>query len=586
MHTRGTSGSNSSRRGSRYSLRGRLGGEESDQSGSNLKHEQGIVQAAADLTSNQTAPTKPDDGSLETEVPEGKDQEEHDAKPMGQGERSVARAEATVEKLPENDEEAGLQTALAKGDMDAIRNFIYAGVSADVFERLRQRKVRINTRSSHKDFFTTTVLHIAVEKGRNDLVKVLLPPKGSKDKKFDIDATDGAKKTALHIAAERELADIIETLIKGGAEINVRDERGWTPLHYAAIAPDASLASLLLRGRPHQPPEPSKSSGVSTLMSSVLKKTVHLPLTSVGLLGQRDSTGKTALHRAVMYNRESVVKVLLENKDQIKSFANLEDKKGRTALFLAAEKGSTKIAQQLLDAKVDIRAADLLVAVENGHTNMVSLLIEGLRENGPAVHVFDDKNGRTALHWAAESGNLSIVELLIETVFEEYAQKEVSKQHGITLLTNSAQTSILVEQQKAKVKESFVDGATKEQEKERIVEPYVNQKAKNGLTALDMATTRGYPDIVQMLIKYGANPLNRGNDNLGVLDRALFSGQQNVTDNVLEAVQKRQQEKEIKLANKKTPKALAEGTAKMDRRVGTEESIEAAAEEGDVVDKA
>lgn len=526
--------------------RGGTDGKKPVQSGNNLMDEQGIAQAAVSSTSNQPTPTKPGGGSLGTIAPEGKAEEENDGKPADRREQLEA---------PVRDEEARLRKALAERDMDEILELIDEGVLAADFERLRPRKSGINTRLSHKGFFTTTLLHIAAERGNNDLVELLLQ-EGPKDPKFDIDATDGAGKTALHIAAEKEKPDIIEMLIKNGAEKKARDERGWTPLHYAAIGSDAKLASLLLQEKLSKPAGPTRPPGGNSfaLIASALKKAVHSPTTSAELLKQRDNTGKTALHRAVMYKRESMVKVLLESKDQVKSFANLEDKKGRTALFLAAEEGTMEIAKALLGANVDIRAADLFVALKNHHTEMAELLVERLRDNKQAIHVLEDNEGRSALHWAAESGEVPIVELVLETVPGEYMQKEIEQ-------------PIIAQEQKI----------------ERIVEQYVNRKAKNGLTALDMATAQGHLRIVEMLIEHGANPLNRGNDNLAVLDRALFSGEQEVTESILQAVQKKQRGPEPESANMKTPETLAEGEVERVGKVDPGASTEVTTEKSDRV---
>lgn len=69
----------------------------------------------------------------------------------------------------------------------------------------------------------------------------------------DVDAQDASGSTPLHEALKfRPLAmdsfvnDIVEELVKYGANVNIRDEIGCTPLHYAAKNGDASLVKYLV----------------------------------------------------------------------------------------------------------------------------------------------------------------------------------------------------------------------------------------------------------------------------------------------------------------------------------------------------
>ena len=62
-----------------------------------------------------------------------------------------------------------------------------------------------------------------------------------------MDATDGACRTALCLAAKHGHVQIIEALITAGADINHRNDQGRTPLHYAARNRQVESTQALMR---------------------------------------------------------------------------------------------------------------------------------------------------------------------------------------------------------------------------------------------------------------------------------------------------------------------------------------------------
>lgn len=53
--------------------------------------------------------------------------------------------------------------------------------------------------------------------------------------------------TAMHIACREKHLEIVQILIENGANLNIADNEGWTPLMRAAMAADASIVELLLQ---------------------------------------------------------------------------------------------------------------------------------------------------------------------------------------------------------------------------------------------------------------------------------------------------------------------------------------------------
>ena len=53
----------------------------------------------------------------------------------------------------------------------------------------------------------------------------------------NVNAKNGQRQTALHLAADKGYTSVAELLLEENADVNAIDENGWTALHYAANAP-------------------------------------------------------------------------------------------------------------------------------------------------------------------------------------------------------------------------------------------------------------------------------------------------------------------------------------------------------------
>jgi ankyrin repeat protein len=202
-----------------------------------------------------------------------------------------------------------------------------------------------------------TVLHYASKLNCKYFIKLLLEKGVEIINQFDNNGW-----TALHTALyNREVKkDLIELLLKNGADINYRSESGLTLLHYAVLSCNKDIIKLLLKEM------------------------------SLDLLNQTAEGGHTVLHYAIGIMRQDIIELLLDSgvninkasndsipllpysiqtgrKDIVELFLdkmsldliNQVDSSGKTGLHLAAILNKQDIVKFLIDSgKCDVTIRD------------------------------------------------------------------------------------------------------------------------------------------------------------------------------------------------------------------------------------
>lgn len=206
--------------------------------------------------------------------------------------------------------------------------------------------------------------------------------------------------------------DIVEFLISLGSDVNISDDAGRTALHLAAFYGHDTTVNILLK---------------NGAVSSIADKWDRLPLyiaceeghtrvvatlLQISDVSQCDSCFfKTPLHVACEKNNSAIVEMLLIKGCNV----NQQNCDGQSALHVVCEKGYYNIAKYLIDSDVDVNLRDeknetpLFIACKYGHSKIVQLLIF----HSANVSV-NNSYGLSPLHIACRHGHLSLIKILIQ----------------------------------------------------------------------------------------------------------------------------------------------------------------------------
>ncbi|XP_047325498.1 protein VAPYRIN-like [Impatiens glandulifera] len=185
------------------------------------------------------------------------------------------------------------------------------------------------------------------------------------------------------------------------------------------------------------------------------------------------SKGWTALHVAAAFDRTEEIANLVSgwNRDEL----DCRDKDGRTALHLAASKGNESCVRLLVSAGADVNARSkdgrtaLYRAAANGNRRMVEMLIEMGAD--PTICTIEHHHSRSAIDAAREKGHKEVMEILERGEAVLDAARRGDLLHLEALLERDATT---------------------------------NFRDQYGLTALHVASIKGFKDAVMTLVDFGA----------------------------------------------------------------------------------
>jgi ankyrin repeat protein len=155
---------------------------------------------------------------------------------------------------------------------------------------------------------------------------------------------------AIQQASARDRREIVDRLLKKGADVNGKDYSGQTPLHCAAgFGHEHVVRTLLSAGADVSIKDDEGHTALHSAAAQGHKNIVGLLLERKANMNDLDVNEGSPLHFAARRGHEPVVKILLNRGAEYK----FKDDKGRTVLHYAAERGFVMIVKLLVPVMKD-----------------------------------------------------------------------------------------------------------------------------------------------------------------------------------------------------------------------------------------
>ena len=259
------------------------------------------------------------------------------------------------------------------------------------------------------------------------------------EQNVDVNSREADGAAAIHWAAHLADQQMVDLLVGAGAQVDVQNDYGVTPLTLGCVNGDTNIIESLLKAGGD--PNLAQGNGETPLMTCARSgdmQAVKLLLASGAQVDAREmSNGQTALMWAAAHGHPSVMQVLLENGADIHArtrVTSLRISRGRdpnagrlqlpfdqpqggfTALLFAARAGEVSSGRLLLEGGANVNditaggASVLVLATHSGQSRFVEFLLE-LEEESPDVDAAGA--GYTALHTAVLRGDRDLTRQLL-----------------------------------------------------------------------------------------------------------------------------------------------------------------------------
>ena len=303
---------------------------------------------------------------------------------------------------------------------------------------------------------------LAEEVGRLEIVKLIL-----KFTNVDINCKDiHESKTALHYAsAVADNFEVVKFLIEKGAKANIKDKAGQAPLHIAAAGGHLEIVNELLKAGAQV--DATRNDGWNALLLATnllaskpkdnltVTSTIEVAATNVvralvksnANVNMALEDGTTALHLAALFDAPDIIRILTEKSVEV---TQLHDNL-RTALHLASEECCERSLEQLIAYKQGLNLGDLhkwtvlhMEAMSGNEKSVRKLL------NCKADQHKQDGDGWTPLDSAVFFGDERTIQALLSAALT----KEVK--HALDVAKDCEKSEAVMLMLKAKVKESSI----------------------------------------------------------------------------------------------------------------------------------
>ena len=357
------------------------------------------------------------------------------------------------------------------------------------------------------DAVNQTPLHIAASHGQEEVVCLLVT---NYNLTATIDCRSNDKLSPLHLACYCGHKSVVKILLlEYKADLNARDESGYTPFEKVVLGGHSVLLQLMITNFEQDPLSPNDDGNTPLHMACLggQEELARLLITKYNCpVDVVNKNNHTSLHIACLVGHSPIVKMLV-----IEFKANLmaRDRENDTPINKAALNGHENTVQVLiteLGCSPQIKGFQgrslLHQACDKGHTKLAMILITDFGLDPFSV----DDSGNAPLHMACWSGHEELARLLITKYNYPIDVKNKIKETPLHLACSSGRSSIV----RMLISEFKADATRRDH---------------NSDTAVSKAAEGGHVETVQALItELGCSPNVTGYDGRSLLHEACWSG--------------------------------------------------------------
>ncbi|KAL7298798.1 hypothetical protein TKK_0008542 [Trichogramma kaykai] len=349
-----------------------------------------------------------------------------------------------------------------------------------------------------------------------DLLKTFIEINNEIQQTVQLNIGDKIGDTPLHLAVKHENLEVVELLLRNGADPDFANEDGLTPLHIICQRKyDDNLAEMFLKineSISQTTLVDARDSGGNSPLHLALRRENRMAAEVLLRRGADPNSinkdGLTPLHVISMRRRDNDLPnmlIELSNAVDLTLQLDIQDKSGNTPLHLALDHGLEKVAELLL-----INGADVNLPNAEGFTalhiicqkffddDLAELFFKISKERNQPLQIdARDKLGRTPLHLALQYGLIDTAELLLRNG----ANPNLADLEGLTSLHVICQREEDDnDDELAKIFFAIIDDIGQSVQ--------VDAKDKLGRTPLQLAVSNLKLDVVEILLDQGADLSN------------------------------------------------------------------------------
>lgn len=365
-----------------------------------------------------------------------------------------------------NQKEISLELAITKGIYDKVEEKILsdssiASISWKVFQnifsnptpehhRIVELILKLNKADPDEEIETidegekgvTWPLFIASEKGQYSMFKLL-----TKYCKQSLDKQNYKGTTCLWIASCNRHSDIVGELLNMGANPNIANTKGDSPLIPACQKGNDTIVDMLIESgasldaynkNRDNPILICCRTGQFKILDRLLKTLKPDDLTSI-LYTWAEIDGFIPLLASTELDKTECIKLCIKYGTHIETRANDDNKMipGGTALHLACYYGRISATKTLIDLGADISSKTTLegftplhYAIKNGHMDLVRYLLS-IPKIKEVINI-EDNDGKTPAFYAKQQGNESMYEEFFVNKLASYLGKILYVENDIS----------------------------------------------------------------------------------------------------------------------------------------------------------